>query len=175
MENEPHKHGPGCGCAGYELSNEDDNLWEVIDHDNIQCLNENNRESCRKIFRPTADLLNFGTELHSPEDDPELVLIIPFKEEVRVRCIQLVSTNNVSSHPETAGLYMNEENVSFDITDDLPAQELNLSFGQTHNFPHNFCEAEVNIKKFTNVQKLIVHLVSQEQIQLKYFAVKGIR
>lgn len=70
---------------------------------------------------------------------------------------------------------MNEENVSFDITDDLPAQELNLSFGQTHNFPHNFCEAEVNIKKFTNVQKLIVHLVSQEQIQLKYFAVKGIR
>lgn len=172
-----HTHGPGCGCAGYELSAEDDNLWEVVDHENIQCLNEDSRDSCKAVFRSESEKFNFGKELHSPADDPEIVLIIPFKEQVKIRCIQLISTDKVTAHPFEANCFKDVENVDFDIVDDPPTQNIPLKYTtiQANGQAHSFTEGTLNIKTFTNVQKLIVHLNSEEQIQLKYIAVKGIR
>lgn len=41
MEPSHNTHGPGCGCAGFELTDKDDNLLEVIDIEKVICLNEN--------------------------------------------------------------------------------------------------------------------------------------
>jgi hypothetical protein len=124
---QPHTHGPGCGCAGYELSAEDDNLWEVVDLENIQCLNEDKRDTCKAVFRPEEDKFSFGTELCSPEDDPEIVLIIPFKEEVKIRCVQLIASDETQEQVEDINCWFNEENVDFDLVEEVPTQEVHLN------------------------------------------------
>lgn len=56
----------------------DDNLWDVIDRENVQCLNEQTAYSCKTIFRMEERRLDWdGSLLESPSDDPELILIIP--------------------------------------------------------------------------------------------------
>ena len=145
-----HKHGPTCSCAGFELGSEDDNLWEVIDHDNIQCLNEEKRDSCKKIFRCENDKFNFTEFLQSPEDDPELIIIIPFKEEVKIRCLQMIYSSTATTLPEQANCFKNIENVSFDLIDDDPTQAVPLKYVSLSN-GELISEGTINIKIFINV------------------------
>ena len=57
----------------------DDNLFDVIDLENVQCLNEEKTGSCKSIFRPEGRRLEIteDTLLESPDGDPEIILIIP--------------------------------------------------------------------------------------------------
>lgn len=72
-----HVHRPGCGCAGFELSDKDDNLFDVIELDGVQCLNEDKRDTCKKILRPEEERKDIGELLQSPSGDPEIILVIP--------------------------------------------------------------------------------------------------
>ena len=93
MEGNNHNHGPGCGCAGFEVSNEDDNLHVVIDIPKTVCLNEERRDSCQEIVQSEeyrlAILSNIpqANTLNSVENDPEILLVVTFTEEVKVRAV----------------------------------------------------------------------------------------
>jgi hypothetical protein len=108
MESGGHSHGSGCSCAGFELTDKgtpgspDDDLFEVIEVDKVKCLNEREIGSCQKVFRPAEDRARFGAALRPAEGDPELLLVIPFSEEVKVRAIALICGEG---KPEGAGLY----------------------------------------------------------------------
>lgn len=116
-------HGPGCACAGYELSDKgslralDDDLHEVIDLDSIRCLNEETNHSCKRIFRP-FQLRNQPCEqvLKPPNGDPELLLVVPFKEEVKVRAVTLYAGD--VGRPEKIGLWSNKENFDFSLVEE---------------------------------------------------------
>ena len=102
--------------------------------------------------------------LQSPFDDPEIVLIIPFKEEVKIRCIQLICSGEDTSLPLEANCFKNAENVSFDIVYDPPTQAIPLNFKVLPNNSQkllHFAEGTANIKTFSNVQKIVVHLKAE--------------
>lgn len=95
----------------------DDDLFEVIDIENIRCLNEETNQSCKKIFKlfqdrnaPSPHVLN------PPNGDPELLLVVPFKEEVKVRAVTLYSGN--VGRPEKIGLWSNKENFDFSLVEE---------------------------------------------------------
>jgi hypothetical protein len=117
-------HGLGCSCAGYEVTDKgmcqliaDDDLYEVIDIDGIRCLNEDTTQSCQKVFRPFSDrLLPSDAQLKPPTGDSEILLIVPFKEEVKVRAITLYAGN--VGRPEEIGLWSNKENFDFSLVEE---------------------------------------------------------
>ena len=95
----------------------DDDLFEVIDIDGIRCLNEDTNDSCKKVFRPFVERNNPSPHiLNPPEGDPELLLIVPFKEEVKVRAVTLYSGN--VGRPEKIGLWSNKENIDFSLVEE---------------------------------------------------------
>jgi hypothetical protein len=84
------------------LGSPDDDLFEAIELGKVRCLNERVIGSCQKVFRPPQDRAQVGQgSLRPAEGDPELLLVIPFAEEVKVRAIALVCG---ASKPDGAGL-----------------------------------------------------------------------
>jgi hypothetical protein len=171
-EDPPHLHFGGCGCAGYELSNEDDNLWDVIDKANITCLNEKKGNTCKSIFRHETNKRDFIEELESPNGDAEFLLVVPFTEEVKIRAVNLWCAS-ASKRPESVGLYVNSENFDYDLTDDEPVQTLKF---ENWTLDHQ-TETDTIITKFVRVHKLILHFKSEssDQIGLLYCGIRGIR
>ena len=169
---EGHSHFSGCGCAGFELSSEDDNLFDVIDKENITCFNENKKNTCKVIFREERDKKNFTLELESPKNDPELLQVIPFTEEVKIRAINIISSS-AEKRPNEVGLFINRENFNFDLTEEDPVQTLHLN-----NWTNDWQTEEItNIHKFVRVHKLILHFKNDDakQIGQSYCGIRGIR
>lgn len=121
-------HGPGCMCSGYKVTDKDDCLFNVIDKDKIYCLNEAVPKSCRNVFRPFAERSQFEKPYLSPpeDDDHEIILVVPFTEEVKVRAITIVCGD--SPKPQTVGLWSNKENFDFSLVEDEQPVNL-LQFG----------------------------------------------
>lgn len=113
-----HGHGPGCACAAYALVDKDDDLFECIDVENVRCLNEDVNHSCRTVFRPFEERTNAGNPpyLKPPQGDSELLLIIPFTEEVKVRAVTLYS--GIVGLPNELNLYSNKENFDFSLVEE---------------------------------------------------------
>jgi hypothetical protein len=64
----------------------------------VACLNEDSDGSCRRVFKPWSERMEFsGDPLRSCAGDPELLLHIPFEGEVKVRAIAIIGGS-----PETA-------------------------------------------------------------------------
>lgn len=95
--------------------------------DAIRCLNENTHFSCKTIFRPFTERNQPSPHvLKPPEGDSELLLVVPFKEEVKVRAITLYSGN--VGKPEKLSLWSNKENFDFSLVEDeTPVNELKLN------------------------------------------------
>lgn len=58
--------------------------------------------------------------------DPEIVLVIYFTEEVTLRAINFITSPLIQ--PSFIGIYLNEDNVSFDIIEETPI----FSFNKIH-------------------------------------------
>ena len=68
----------------------------------MKCLNEETIGSCKKVLRPFEQRGLFGeTFLRNSQGDPEVLLVIPFSEEVKVRAISMICG---ASKPEGIGL-----------------------------------------------------------------------
>ncbi len=88
-----HDHGPNCACSHYQLSQNDDNIHGLIELESLKCMNESKKNSARAIFRSEEDKHNFDVETIgcvSPPFDPELLFVIRFKEDVRLRAINFI-------------------------------------------------------------------------------------
>lgn len=95
----------------------DDDLYEVIDIDGIRCLNEDTNHSCQKVFRPFEERnVPSDARLKPPAGDHELLLIVPFKEEVKVRAVTLYAGQ--VGRPEEIGLWSNKENFDFSLVEE---------------------------------------------------------
>lgn len=46
-----HVHGPNCGCAEYIGAENANDLYGAIDIDKVRCLNEEQANSGKKVFK----------------------------------------------------------------------------------------------------------------------------
>ena len=96
-----------CACHG--CPDEYDSLYRFVDTSGMRCMNSANLRASNCI-KPFANMLYAEPYLASHDDDPEMVLFVPFTEVVNITSFALVG--NVS-HVE---LYVNRDDVDFSIS-----------------------------------------------------------
>jgi hypothetical protein len=117
-------------CTGHSHDHEhsDDqglSLRTYVDFSAVTCLNEEEADSGKGIIKTHDERLSAYPSLQSPEEDPELLLHIPFTESVT---IQYFTFRDASSGTETASprrikLFTNRDDIDFETARDLPAQQ----------------------------------------------------
>ena len=132
------------------------------------CLNEEVANSGKTVFKDFDD--RFDKEKFVSSDcDGELLLIVPFTAQVKVRSICVIAKGE-NKFPTKLRLYVNNENVDFSLVENEPVQEFIINQNLTGDL-HN----AVKVSKFSSVHKLIIHLVNpnEEIIEVSYIQIKG--
>ena len=88
----------------------------------VRCLNEEAEGSCRHVFKPWHERLQVGPALRSDEDDPELLLHVPFDGAVKLRGITVIGGPDGAA-PAKLKVWINREDLDFGTVADLPAAQ----------------------------------------------------
>ena len=124
-----HDHGDDLGLS----------LRPQMDLPAVRCLNEDVPQSGRAILKLHEDRLSETPVLRSQEDDPELLLYIPFTEAVIVQSISVRSVTTSTSDDEvsparTIKLFVNRDDMDFDTARDMEPQ-MKLELLHPQHFP----------------------------------------
>lgn len=85
-----HVHGPNCGCSEYVGAENANDLYGIIDSDNVRCLNEEVANSGKRVFKDFDN--RFDKTLTVASDcDGELLFIVPFTSQVKVRSVCVIA------------------------------------------------------------------------------------
>ena len=162
-------------CNGHShdhLDHEDGlglSLRPLIDFPKVRCLNESRPNSGRDILKLHEERLSSTPSLISQEDDPELLLYIPFTEAVTITFIAIRSiveivtqgNNNDNNQfptapPRRVKLFTNRDDLDFDTARDMDAQ-MSLELLP----PHHFVEGTIDYPlrpagRFQNISSLTI-------------------
>ncbi len=129
-----HEHAEADGTnAGLGAS-----LRPQIDFPGVQCLNESRPNAGRDVLKLYEERMTADPSLLSqedPDEDPELLVIVPFTEAVTMKSLCVFShvdaptgnNNNNTAAPRTVRIYVNRPNLDFDTVRDLePTATLSL-------------------------------------------------
>ncbi|PSC71196.1 PITH domain-containing 1 [Micractinium conductrix] len=105
-------------------------LYKHIDTQRVRCLNEAVDGSCRAVFKPWHRRLEqpsgSGGKLDSEEDDPELLLHVPFDGAVKLTGITVVGGLDGTA-PAKLKVFINRDDLDFATVAGMPAvQEWDL-------------------------------------------------
>jgi hypothetical protein len=119
-----HEHGDELGLS----------LRPQIDLPNVVCLNEEVANAGRSVLKIHEERLSAVPSLTSPEDDPELLLVIPFTEAVTLQSISIRSlASEDTAPPKTIKLFTNRDDLDFEMAREMPPQ-MKLELLPTHHF-----------------------------------------
>ncbi|GJP33523.1 hypothetical protein CLOM_g9596 [Closterium sp. NIES-68] len=137
-----------CG-AGFSL-------YKSVDLPKVRALNEAVEGSAKGVFRSWEERMTFPSQpLDSNEDDPELILFIPFTTDVKIKSIAIIGGADGSS-PSKMRAFINREDVDFSVVNDLtPVQEWNLAENLRGEL-----EYTTKYSKFQGVSSLTLHFPS---------------
>jgi hypothetical protein len=114
---------PPGGCTGHshdDQTTEDHlglSLRPSIDFHGVVCLNEVMAGSGRSILKLHEERMESSITLCSPDDDPELLLHIPFTEAVTV---QSIAVRLLSSTVVTIQVFCDRDDLDFETARELP-------------------------------------------------------
>jgi len=155
---------PECSGHSHDHDHGDDlglSLRPYIDFSKVLCLNEEVQGSGKSILKEHEQRLSAHPSLQSPEDDPELILHIPFTEAVTIQSLTIrnASDNTETASPRRVKLFTNREHVDFETARELPPQqELELLT------PDHFVEGTIDYPcrpagRFQNISSLSIFIV----------------
>lgn len=99
-----------------------ESLFRFVDTSGVRCMNERVAGSCRNCIRPFANKQDAEPFMESNDDDPELILFIPFTEVVKIKSFALVGGAGGAS-PSNVKLFVNRDDVDFSSAADMPAAQ----------------------------------------------------
>ena len=104
-------------------------LRPAIDFSSVTCLNESRPGSGKDILKLYEDRFThepYLTSQDDPDEDPELLLTVPFSEAVGIKSISVKSHANApesnrqnTAAPRTVKVYVNRPNLDFETVRDL--------------------------------------------------------
>ncbi|KAG8469899.1 hypothetical protein KFE25_006354 [Diacronema lutheri] len=145
-----------CECGElHDTYDESNDLEPYIHTDGVTCLNESVPGACRHVFRPLARRRGEHLELRSDDDDPELLIHVPFTVAVKVRSLVIVGEPG-SSAPAHVRAFVNHDGLDFSDAARLPpVQEWDLAREATVELEYPTLRA-----KFQNVQSITLHVTA---------------
>ncbi|KAL2610889.1 hypothetical protein R1flu_022581 [Riccia fluitans] len=147
-------------------------LYKHIDSPKIWALNEAVEGSAKSVFKSWERRLEFSnTCLRSNEDDPELILFIPFTSDVKIKGISIIGGPGGTS-PRKMRAFINREDVDFSNAEELsPVQEWDL----TEN-PNGELEYQTKFTRFQGVASLTLHFplnFGADATEIQYIGLRG--
>ncbi|VVC97365.1 PITH domain-containing protein CG6153 [Leptidea sinapis] len=145
------------------------NLFEKIDKDNMECLNESVDGAGKKVFKPWEKRLERSEYVESDVDE-ELLFNIPFTGNVKLKGI-IIASEDTDAHPSKLRLYKNRPNMTFDNVTLEPDQVFEL-----HKDSEGILEYAPKIVTFSSVSHLTMHFPSNfgaENTKIYYIGLKG--
>lgn len=163
-------HQCGCGHAHDETEvGIQYNLYQKIDLDNVECLNECEEGSGATVFKRWEDRLDRNKCVESDVDD-ELLFNIPFTGAVKLKGLIIIGGED-DYHPSKVKLYKNRPGMTFDDVVTEPEQEFELCVDT-----HGVHEYSPKVVKFSSTHHLSLHFVGSgrsEKTKVYYIGLKG--
>ena len=179
MEDDPcnghsHDHEHSSDDAGLSLRT-------YVDFAAVTCLNEEEKDSGKGVIKTHDERLTAYPNVQSPEDDPELLLFIPFTESVTIQSFTIrdATEGNQAAAPRRIKLFTNRDDIDFEMARDLPAQqELDLLP------PGHFAEGTIDYParpagRFQNISSLTIFVqnnydaTGESATSISYVGLKG--
>jgi len=145
-------------------------LYPLIDRDSITCLNESVPNSGKNCIKPWEQCLDSTRVLRSSDDDPELILCIPFSTQVVLKSFCVVGGGNGTA-PSSVKIFSNRSDIDFSNVSDLqPVQQFDLA----EDFKAQI-EYPTKVHKFQNVNSLTFYFKGDgDFLQIDYLGLKGL-
>ncbi|CAG9566934.1 unnamed protein product [Danaus chrysippus] len=167
----PHSH---CHGHDHDHGSSDElglqyNLFEKIDKDNLQCLNESVDGAGKTVFKPWINRLDRIHYVESDADE-ELLFNIPFTGNVKLKGIRIAS-EETEAHPSKLRLFKNKPNMTFDDVSLEPDQVFDLQKDS-----QGIVEYSPKIVTFSSVSHLTMHFPNNfgaESTRIYYIGLKG--
>ena len=106
----------------HDDDNDDTSLRPYIYFPGVVCLNEAVPGSGASILKVPKEQLTAQPSLQSPEDDPELLLHVPFMETVTIRSIRIIGRNSDASR--VVKVFVDRDDIDFEVARELQPQAL---------------------------------------------------
>ncbi|XP_006612046.1 PITH domain-containing protein GA19395 [Apis dorsata] len=161
-----------CSCGS--IHNDEElgvqyNLYQKIDIENIECLNECEEGSGATVFKSWENRLDRNKYVESDMDN-ELLFNIPFTGNIKLKGLIIIGGED-DFHPNKVKLYKNRPHMTFDDISTEPEQEFELCVDTNgiHEYP-------LKIVKFSSVYHLSLHFIGTERtdkIKIYYIGLKG--
>ncbi|KAM7276935.1 hypothetical protein ACFE04_018801 [Oxalis oulophora] len=158
-------------CEDHECSS-DWSLYKHVDLSKVSALNEAVHGSVKSVFKAWEQRLNSSGELlESNEDDPELLVYVPFTSDVKIKSISIVGGADGTS-PSKMRVFINREGIDFSDAQGMQAvQEWDLA----ENL-QGVLEYQTRYSKFQSVGSITLHFPENfggDTTQIKYIGFKG--
>ena len=167
---EEEEHGGFCDCKNFNLGQTEDNINHTVELAKVRALNSVRNHDFSKLFRIEEDKYKFEPDFAccSFPQDPELVVIVSFKEAVRLRAIDLIFRKpDVAS---SVSVFVNQENFAFKDTQQTPTEAFELN----HFTQRGEVEIYPDLNKMGNVSTIAIYFRGlRDQIALQYIGFKG--
>ncbi|XP_058124347.1 PITH domain-containing protein GA19395 [Anopheles ziemanni] len=169
-----HSHSAGCGHEALGIENELEvgiqySLYEKIDMNNLECLNEELEGSGKTVFKSYCDRLNREKFVRSDADE-ELLFNIPFTGNVKLKGVIIIGADD-DTHPKKMRLFKNRPKMTFDDAAVIADQEFDLE-----RDTHGVIEYSTKVVSFANVHHLSIHIpcnYGNDSTTVYYIGLKG--
>ncbi|XP_023020961.1 PITH domain-containing protein GA19395 [Leptinotarsa decemlineata] len=169
-------HGNCSGDKDHHHDHEESNeigiqysLYNKINKNNLECLNEAVEGSGQTVFKPWEDRFNSDAFVESDADE-ELLFNIPFTGNVKLKGIKVIG-EDADNHPSKMRLFKNRPSATFDDVSAVADQEFELVKDPTGTAEYN-----TKVVTFNNVHHLTIHFPSNfgdETTKIYYIGLKG--
>ncbi|CAH0494033.1 unnamed protein product [Peronospora farinosa] len=149
-----------------------DSLYPFIDISKLRVLNALDPLAVANPFKSFHERRDRSRFLASNDDDPEMVLFIPFTEAVSIKSICISGTAGDGTHPKVVKLFTNREDIDFSNANELPAQQkLDLVEDDSANIDY-----PLQVRKFQgvcNVTLVFEDSYGGDETKIYYIGLKG--
>ncbi|GBG76510.1 hypothetical protein CBR_g22258 [Chara braunii] len=141
-----HDHDCGAHSCGADWS-----LYKTVDIPRVRALNEAVDGSAKTVIKTWERRLDFSTYVES-EDDPELIIFIPFTADVKIKSISIIGGVDGTS-PSKMRVFLNREDIDFANANDVnPVQEWELAENLRGEL-----EYQTRYPKFQGIANITLH------------------
>ncbi|XP_064383353.1 PITH domain-containing protein 1-like [Halichondria panicea] len=144
-------------------------LYQKIDTEKLECLNESEEGSGKTVFKAWDDRLD-KTKFVESDVDEELLIYVPFTGSVKLKGVVLIGGED-EYHPRELRLFKNRPPLGFDDLRGEPDQSIQLSRDTAGTL-----EYPVKVTKFNGVTSLLMYIPSNlgaETTKIYYIGLRG--
>ena len=163
-EHHEHKHDEAASERGQQF-----HLYQKIDFNKLQCLNEADEGSARNAFKPWEERMD-ATKYVESDVDEELLFNIAFVGQVKLKAVVLIGGEG-EQHPSEMRLFKNRPFMTFDDAKSEPDQKFEL-----HEDLDGSVEYPTKVARFSGVEHLSIYIPKNfgaETTRVCFIGLKG--